>query len=158
MAFALDNRKKFAGAETAGWHAFNITSDKGTGIGDWSDDDVSAYLSNGHALNRGTAAGPMGEAVDQSFSQMSESDIKALTVYVRSVPAIAAPDLTTTIAPPAPSRPDQGSAIADVLVMRGGVLEGSRLRRQLQVHDWALRPTLRRLIGQHLQRHVERQR
>jgi hypothetical protein len=29
-AFALHNRQKFAGALTAGWHAFNITSDKGT--------------------------------------------------------------------------------------------------------------------------------
>jgi mono/diheme cytochrome c family protein len=115
LGFALDNRKKFAGAMTAGWHAFNITSDKGTGIGEWRDDDVSAYLSKGHALNRGTAAGPMGEAVDQSLSHMSESDIKALTVYLRSVPAIATPNLTATIAPPAPARPDEGSATADVL-------------------------------------------
>src|SRR6202050_5497723 len=68
LAFALNNRKKFAGAETAGWHAFNITSDKGTGIGSWSDDEVSAYLVTGHARDHGTAAGPMGEAVDQSFS------------------------------------------------------------------------------------------
>jgi mono/diheme cytochrome c family protein len=37
-AFALDNRKKFAGADAAGWRAFNITSDKGAGIGGWSDD------------------------------------------------------------------------------------------------------------------------
>src|SRR5271168_2708623 len=54
LGFALDNRKKFAGAVTAGWHAFNITSDKGTGIGGWSDEEVLAYLSTGHALNRGT--------------------------------------------------------------------------------------------------------
>ena len=65
LAFALNNRKKFAGAVTAGWHAFNITSDKATGIGGWSDDDL-VYLSldrtrGGH----GTASGPMGEAVDQ---------------------------------------------------------------------------------------------
>ena len=72
LAFALNNRKKFAGAETAGWQAFNITSDEGTGIGAWSDDEVFAYLSRGHAPNRGTAAGPMGEAVDQSFSHMTE--------------------------------------------------------------------------------------
>ena len=105
FGFALDNRKKFAGAMTAGWHAFNITSDKGTGIGGWSDDEVTAYLSKGHALNHGTAAGPMGEAVDQSFSHMSQSDIAALVVYLRSVPAIAAANLPATIAPPAPPRP-----------------------------------------------------
>ena len=40
LAFALDNRQKFAGAVTAGWRAYNITSDKGSGIGGWSDDEV----------------------------------------------------------------------------------------------------------------------
>ena len=71
LAFALDNRKKFAGALTAGWRAFNITSDKGSGVGAWSDDELFAYLSTGHASGRGTAAGPMGEAVDESFSALS---------------------------------------------------------------------------------------
>jgi mono/diheme cytochrome c family protein len=130
LAFALDNRKKFAGAVTAGWHAFNITSDKGTGIGGWSDSEVFAYLSKGHTLNRGTAAGPMGEAVDQSFSRMSESDVRALTVYLRSVPVIASPDLPVTIAPPAPARHDEGSATADVL--------GKKVFQEACVscHDW----------------------
>jgi mono/diheme cytochrome c family protein len=128
LGFALDNRKKFAGAETAGWHAFNITSDKGTGIGGWSDDEISAYLSKGHALNHGTAAGPMGEAVDQSFSRMSEADIAALVVYLRSVPAIAAPELPATIAPPAAVRPEEGTANA----------LGKRVFQEACVscHDW----------------------
>jgi mono/diheme cytochrome c family protein len=130
LAFALDNRRKFAGAVTAGWHAFDITSDKGTGIGGWSDDEVSAYLSNGHALDHGTAAGPMGEAVDESFSRMSKTDIAALVVYLRSVPAIAAPDLPATIAPPAPVRPDEGNATADAV--------GKRVFQEACVscHDW----------------------
>jgi mono/diheme cytochrome c family protein len=121
LAFALNNRKKFAGAETAGWQAFNITSDKGTGIGDWSDDEVFAYLSQGHALNRGTAAGPMGEAVDQSFSHMSESDIRALVAYLRSVPAIASRDLPAAIAPPAPVSPGTSkvSAISPYATIAG---------------------------------------
>src|SRR5271155_1662979 len=105
LAFALNNRKKFAGAETAGWQAFNITSEEGTGIGSWSDDEVFAYLSQGHAPNRGTAAGPMGEAVDQSLSHMAGSDIRSLVVYLRSVPALTSPDLPATIAPPAPVSP-----------------------------------------------------
>jgi mono/diheme cytochrome c family protein len=66
LGLALDNGKKFAGAVTAGWHAFNITSDQGSGIGGWSDDEVFAYLATGHALGRGTAAGPMGEAIKVS--------------------------------------------------------------------------------------------
>jgi len=101
LAFALDNRKKFAGAITAGWRAFNITSDKTTGLGDWRDEDLVSYLSTGHAIGHGTASGPMGEAVDESFSQLAPEDIKALVTYLRTVPAIASPDLPATRAPPA---------------------------------------------------------
>jgi mono/diheme cytochrome c family protein len=115
FAFALDNRKKFAGAVTAGWRAFNITSDKGSGIGAWSDDEIFAYLSNGHALGRGTAAGPMGEAVDASFSHLVPADVHALVSYVRSVPPVASPDLPATLAPPAPASPRDGAPSADVL-------------------------------------------
>jgi mono/diheme cytochrome c family protein len=115
IGFALDNRKKFAGAVTAGWRAFNITSDKATGIGAWSDDDVGAYLGAGHALGRGTAAGPMGEAVDASFSHLEPSDIHALLVYLRSVPPVASPDLPAKIAPPAPASPKEGGGVADAL-------------------------------------------
>ena len=85
-AFALDNRKKFSGALAAGWHAFNITSDKSTGVGSWSDDELFAYLAKGHAEGRGTAAGPMGEAVDASFSLMAPADIRALAAW-RGAPA-----------------------------------------------------------------------
>ncbi len=114
LAFALDNRKKFAGALTAGWRAFNITADKGAGIGVWSDDELFAYLSDGHAKGRGTASGPMGEAVDHSFSQMAPADIHALVAYVRSVPAVASAE-PETIAPPAPSSPKEGGAVSDAL-------------------------------------------
>ncbi|HEX3501879.1 MAG TPA: cytochrome c [Xanthobacteraceae bacterium] len=110
LAFALDNRKKFAGAVTAGWRAYNITPDKGSGIGAWSDDEVFAYLAQGHAVGRGTAAGPMGEAVDASFSHMAPEDVHALVTFLRSVPPIASPDLPATLAPPAPASPKDGVA------------------------------------------------
>src|SRR5580658_9685598 len=130
LAFALNNRKKFAGAETAGWHAFNITSDKGTGIGGWSDDEVLAYLTTGHALNRGTAAGPMGEAVDESFSHMAPSDIRALVVYLRSVPAISDPDLLFFLMIRRPPRPDED---------RTAVALGKKVFQEACVscHDWS---------------------
>jgi mono/diheme cytochrome c family protein len=101
LAFALDNRKKFAGAITAGWRAFNITSDKATGLGDWRDEDIVAYLSTGHALGHGTASGPMGEAVDESLNLLAPEDIRALAIYLRSVPAVGSTDLPANRAPPA---------------------------------------------------------
>lgn len=108
LAFALDNRNKFAGAITAGWRAFNISSDKATGLGGWSDDEVAAYLSTGHAKGRGTASGPMGEAVDHSLSKLAPEDIKAIVVYLRSVPPVASPDLPATTAPAAPAGHKEG--------------------------------------------------
>ncbi|SHG18245.1 c-type cytochrome [Bradyrhizobium erythrophlei] len=103
LGFALDNREKFAGALTAGWRAYNITSDKATGIGAWRDEDLIAYLSTGHAVGHGSASGPMGEAVDHSFSQFAPEDISAVVAYLRSVPPISSPDLPATLAPPAPA-------------------------------------------------------
>ena len=129
LGFALDNRNKFAGALTAGWRAFNITSDRGTGIGAWSDDQVAAYLHAGHATGRGTAAGPMGEAVDQSFSRMTPSDIKSLVVYLRSVPPIASAE-PATIALPAAASPSEGGVGSDALGKR--VFEGACV----SCHSW----------------------
>ena len=113
-AFALDNRSKLAGAVTAGWHAYNITSDPGTGIGSWSDDAIFAYLSKGHATGHGTASGPMGEAVDRSLSRMDPADIRSLVTYLRSIPAVASSE-PATIAPAAPASPKEGGEVADVL-------------------------------------------
>ncbi len=113
LAFALDNRRKFAGALTAGWRAFNISSDKATGIGGWSDADLISYLSTGHAVGHGTASGPMGEAVDQSFSQLAPEDIRAVVAYLRSIPAVTSTDLPATLAPPAPASHRDGGGTAD---------------------------------------------
>jgi mono/diheme cytochrome c family protein len=130
LAFALDNRKKFAGALTAGWRAFNITSDKQTGLGGWSDEQLVSYLSTGHAVGRGTASGPMGEAVDHSFSQLAPEDIHAIVAYLRSVPPISSPDLPATPAPPAPASHKEGVTIADISGKR--IFEGTCV----SCHGW----------------------
>ena len=92
-AFALNNRRKFAGAVQAGWRAYNITADHASGVGSWSDADLAHYLSAGHADGRGTASGPMGEAVDESLSYLKASDIAAIVAYLRTVPGISSSDL-----------------------------------------------------------------
>ena len=113
LAFALDNRKKFAGAVTAGWRAFNISSDKTTGVGAWRDDDLISYLSIGHADGHGTASGPMGEAVDHSLSKLAPEDIRAVVTYLRSVPPTPSADLPSTLAPPAPASHRDGGGSPD---------------------------------------------
>ncbi len=103
-AFALDNRRKFAGAVTAGWRAYNISSDAATGVGSWSEAELQRYIANGHAEGRGTASGPMGEAVDASFQYLVQSDIRAIVSYLRSVPSVSS-DLPAALAGPAPATP-----------------------------------------------------
>jgi mono/diheme cytochrome c family protein len=107
VAFALNNRKKFAGETTGGWRAYNISQDKGGGIGQWSDDEIFAYIGHGHANNHGSASGPMGEAVAESLSRLAPEDIKAIVAYVRSVPATNS-DLPAQLAPAAPDSHKQG--------------------------------------------------
>jgi mono/diheme cytochrome c family protein len=109
VAFALNNRRKFAGETAGGWLAYNISADKGSGIGQWSDDDVAAYIGHGHANNHGSASGPMGEAVAESLSRLAPEDLKAIVAYVRSVPATSS-DLPAQLAPPAPDSHKEGFA------------------------------------------------
>ncbi|WP_349253189.1 cytochrome c [Bradyrhizobium sp. CIAT3101] len=106
IGFALDNRKKFAGAPVGGWRAFNISSDKATGLGSWTDEDIASYLSPGHAPGHGTASGAMGEAVDHSFSKMTQADIEAMVAFVRSVPPSTTLELPSRSAPASASHKD----------------------------------------------------
>jgi mono/diheme cytochrome c family protein len=103
LAFALNNRQKFAGAVQAGWRAYNITPDHASGVGAWSDEDLARYLSIGHADGRGTASGPMGEEVDESSSHLRPGDITALVAYLRTVPGISSADLPDPRQTPAPA-------------------------------------------------------
>ena len=86
-----------------GWNAYNISADKFGGIGNWSEEELTAYLSTGHANGRGVASGPMAEEVELSLSRLTASDIAAIITYLRSVPAVAS-DLWK-LAGPAPAAP-----------------------------------------------------
>lgn len=108
LAFALNNRQKFAGAVQAGWRAYNITPDRSSGVGAWSDADMFHYLSTGHADGRGTASGPMGEAVDESLSHLKASDLAAMVTYLRTVASVATGDLPEPRAAPAAATSAQG--------------------------------------------------
>lgn len=108
--FALNNRQKFAGTVQVAWRAYNITPDRSSGVGAWSDADLAHYLSMGHADGRGTASGPMGEAVDESLSHLKPSDISAMVTYLRSVKGIATSDLPQPRTNPAPASQAEGLA------------------------------------------------
>jgi mono/diheme cytochrome c family protein len=129
---ALDNRKKFSGAVQAGWRAYNITADQKSGIGTWSEADLAHYLAMGHADGRGTATGPMGEAVDNSLQYLTQSDIGAMVRYLRTVSPVATSDLPEPKASPAPSSYSQGAAAA--LDSRGRAVYAGACAG---CHDWS---------------------
>jgi mono/diheme cytochrome c family protein len=129
LAFALNNRSKFSGALTAGWRAYNISADKASGLGDWSDADLATYLSTGHADGHGGSAGPMGEATDNSLTYLTPGDIHALVVYLRSVPALQTEP--RTVETPAPASHKEGATAG--LDPRGEKLFAGACA---SCHDW----------------------
>ena len=110
---SLDNRRKFGGGLAEGWRAYNLSSDEDSGIGGWSAADVEQYLKTGRSQNRGSAFGPMAEAVHLSFAKMTDSDVDAIVEYVRSVPPVATPDLPAPRTSLADTDPLKGGTAAD---------------------------------------------
>jgi mono/diheme cytochrome c family protein len=113
LLFALNNRQKYSGSVQGGWRAYNITPDGRSGVGAWSDADLMHYLSMGHADGRGTASGPMGEAVDESLSHLKPSDISAMVNYLRSLASVATSDLPEPKTIPASPSPADSTAAVD---------------------------------------------
>jgi len=85
FGFAMGVGRQFVGAVLQGWQAYNITADRNYGIGDWSDQQITDYLNLGHAAGRGSASGPMGEAVSNSLQYLTPEDAMALVSYLRHV-------------------------------------------------------------------------
>ena len=93
-----ENRRMLSGMRLAGGVLFriepfgdfpsgNLTSDKDTGLGNWSDDEITRVLTEG-TLRDGTRLLPF--PMDwASFSNLKSSDIDAIVAYLRTVPAVS---------------------------------------------------------------------
>ncbi|MEA3413781.1 MAG: cytochrome c [Pseudomonadota bacterium] len=66
----------------------NITSDRDTGIGKWSEDDIAYYLETGMRPDGDYAGSLMAEVIDEGLSHLDRNDLAALARYVRSIPPI----------------------------------------------------------------------
>jgi mono/diheme cytochrome c family protein len=71
------------------------------------------YLQTGSVAGLAQAAGPMGEAVQHSFSHMTDADISAVATYIRTVPAFSGESR---------SRSAWGTPATDVTRLRGVAL------------------------------------
>ena len=73
------------GAPLQGWFAPNITGDTRDGIGGWSVEQIAQYLRTGHN-DAAAASGPMAEEVQESSYGLSDPDLRAIAVYIKSLP------------------------------------------------------------------------
>jgi mono/diheme cytochrome c family protein len=65
----------------------NITPDPQTGIGNWSEEDITTLLKTGQAPDFDFVGGAMGEVV-RNTSRLDDADRRAIAVYLRSLPPI----------------------------------------------------------------------
>ncbi|MBD7978411.1 c-type cytochrome [Serpens gallinarum] len=79
--------KDLAGGEVSVWYAPNITSDVNSGIGGWSTEELVHYMKTGN-IAKGQASGPMAEAIDHSLQYLTDADLHAIAVYLKTVPAV----------------------------------------------------------------------
>ena len=68
------------------WAAVNLTSAP-AGLGPWSVEDLAKYLKTGHSQRAGTF-GPMNKVIVNSTSRLTDEDIGAMAVYLKSLPAM----------------------------------------------------------------------
>lgn len=86
MLMAEDMSRELGGGDVGAWHAPNITSDANSGVGGWTEQEIVSYMQLGHAAGKAQAAGPMAEAIDNSLRHLSVDDLRAIAIYLKSVP------------------------------------------------------------------------
>lgn len=73
------------GGEVDGWFAPRLDGAARTGLASWSAEDIAEYLQSGRNA-KSHAGGPMADVVVNSTSKMSDADVRAIAVYLKSLP------------------------------------------------------------------------
>jgi hypothetical protein len=86
--FLAGNSKK-TGPE--GQAAPNITPDKATGLGDWTEEQLVTYLGTGNRPDGDVAGGLMGGNIQGTlagYKDLTRADLQAIAQYLKSIPAV----------------------------------------------------------------------
>ncbi len=98
--FGADKRGRgFGGGLVQGWFAPRLDGAARSGLKSWSVEDIVEYLQSGRN-GRSHADGLMADVVVNSTSKMSDSDVRAIAVYLKDLPA-GAPEPEVASAPQA---------------------------------------------------------
>jgi len=101
--------KALQGGLLEDWWAPDLTGNKVQGLGNWSKDDIVAFLkagSNPHA----NVYGSMVDVVQHSTSQWKDEDLAALATYMKTLPASP---VVAAKAAPAPAQMTAGKQVYD---------------------------------------------
>jgi mono/diheme cytochrome c family protein len=95
MTMAVDNARFLAGnakkTGPEGQAAPNITPDRATGVGDWTEEQMATYLASGDRPDGDVAGGLMGENIQGTlagFKDLTKTDLQAIAHYLKSIPAV----------------------------------------------------------------------
>lgn len=85
---AMNLKEPLAGGviPVQGWYAPNLSMQKGGGLEGWSQEDVVQLLKTGLS-SKGSALGPMADVVRNSTQYLTDADLKAMAVYLATLPA-----------------------------------------------------------------------
>jgi mono/diheme cytochrome c family protein len=67
----------------------NISPHKETGIGDYSEKDIAFLLRTGLKTDGDVVGGAMGEVIQNSTSKLTDDDLAAMAVYLKSIAPVA---------------------------------------------------------------------
>lgn len=83
----LKNDKLFIGSVDGpeGEFAPNITPDERTGIGDWSEDDLTWFLTSGLKPDGDSIQGLMMEVIEEGYLHLNTEDLNAIAEYIFSL-------------------------------------------------------------------------
>lgn len=95
MTMATDNSRFLAGAAKGkgpeGSAVPNITPDKDTGIGSWTEEQIADYLGSGNRPDGDVAGGLMAEVFEGSsagYKDLTQADRLAIARYLKSIPPV----------------------------------------------------------------------
>ena len=95
MTMAVDNARFLAGNSKKtgpeGQAAPNITPDKATGLGDWTEEQIVTYLGTGNRPDGDVAGGLMGANIQGTlagYKDMTRADLQAVARYLKAIPPV----------------------------------------------------------------------
>lgn len=107
---AIQSKNNPAGGLVLNWYAPALTAPAEAGVQHWPEDEIVALLKTGVAPH-GSVAGPMAEVVHESLQHGDPADLRAMAMYLKSLPESE---------PPAASRFTQVSAREALLMQKRG--------------------------------------